>query len=64
MGSTSKVSAVELVSPPITTVANSVLMIPPLPSVSTANGSNAKLVVMAVIRMGRSRTHAPETSAS
>ena len=64
MGSTISVSAVELIKPPITTVASSALMKPPLPSDATARGNRAKLVVRAVMRMGRRRTRAPDIRAS
>ena len=64
MGTTISVKAVEVINPPITTVANSELMMPPEPPEKAARGSSAKLVVKAVIRMGRRRTRAPVMSAS
>ena len=63
-GTTTSVSAVELIRPPITTVASSALMIPPSPDEATASGSSAKLVVSAVMRIGRSRTRPPFIRAS
>ena len=58
------VSPVELIRPPITTVASSALMIPPSSEDAAANGNSAKLVVRAVMRIGRSRTLPPLMSAS
>ena len=54
----------ELIRPPITTVASSALMMPPSPPAKAASGNNAKLVVNAVMRIGRSRTRPPAISAS
>ena len=64
MGTTISVRTVELTRPPITTVASSALMIPPSASLTAARGRSAKLVVRAVISMGRKRTRPPIISAS
>lgn len=53
----------EVISPPMATVANSALMMPPSVTI-TASGSSAKLVVKAVIRIGLSLERPPCMSAS
>ena len=63
-GTTTSVRTVELARPPITTVASSAPMMPPASSANTASGSSAKLVVIAVMRIGRSLIRPPSISAS
>ena len=57
-------AAVELSRPPITTTASGWEMKPPLPVRPSAIGSSAKMVAIAVIRIGRSRRRPPSITAS
>jgi len=57
-GITTRVSRVELSSPPITVTASGCCTSAPAPNPS-ANGSSPSTVVAVVMRMGRSRRRAP-----
>jgi len=55
---------VDETSPPITTIASGCEMKPPCPVMPSANGSRAKIVASAVMRIGRRRRADPAIVAS
>ena len=62
-GTTISVRNVALNRPPMTTVPSSAAMIDPLLN-PAASGTSARIVAMAVIRMGRTRVRPPSISAA
>ncbi len=64
VGTRISVSRVEVSRPPITTMASGREMKPPSPVSPKAIGVSAKMVAIAVIRIGRSRCRPPSTTAS